>query len=116
MSTDVIDGAVRVSKLGERIISADSTITLEDQRRKLHEAAAAVGKRIGRVFELLDQSGFTSAGGEVMGEMLARVERGESAGVVFAYQSRNGRNWWEQGPFFSRLEKAEGLYVIRGLE
>lgn len=115
-SPDVIDGGVRVSKLGDRIVSADSTLTIDDQHRKLHEAAAAVGKRIGRVFELLDQSGFTSAGGEVMGEMLARVERRESAGVCFAFTSRNGRNWWEQGPFFSRLAQAEGLYVIRGME
>lgn len=122
MSTDIIDGAIRVSNLGGRLVSADSTMTIDQQKGALSAAIATVAQlhgkpyRLGRVVELLDESGFTSAGGDVLGGLLARVESGDSLGMVFAYQSRNGRNWWEQGPFFSRLEKARGLYVIKGLE
>lgn len=122
MSADVIDGAIRVSKLGGRIVSADSTMTIDQQRAALAAAIATVSQlhgrsyRLGTVVELLDESGFTSAGGDVLGELLTRVESGDSLGMAFAYQSRNGRNWWEQGPFFKRLKAAEGLYVIKGLE
>jgi hypothetical protein len=122
MSTDVIDGAIRVSKLGDRLVSADSTMTITQQRNGLEQAIATVAQlhgktyRLGKVVELLDESGFTSAGGDGIGELLARVESGDSAGMAFAYQSRNGRNWWEQGPFFSRLQRAEGLYVLKGME
>lgn len=118
----VIEGVRRVSSLGGRIVSADSTMTLTDQEANLQNAvetmATLTGKpyRLGRIVDAVDESGFTFAAGDTMAEVLSRVEAGESGGVAFAYFDRNGRNWWDQGPFFKRLETAGGEYVVRGME
>lgn len=114
--TTTIDGVRRVSSLGGRIVSADSTMTLDDQDTGLRIAAETAGYRLGEIFDAVDESGFTFAGSPLMNTILGRVETGESAGVAFAYFDRNGRNWWEQGPFFKRLEAADGAYVVRGME
>lgn len=118
----VLEGVRRVSSLGGRIVSATSTMTLEEQEAGLRSSveayAALTGQpwRLGGIVDAVDESGFTFAAGDTMAEVLERVERGERAGVVFAYFDRNGRNWWDQGPFFSRLSKADGRYVVRGME
>jgi DNA invertase Pin-like site-specific DNA recombinase len=88
--------------------SADSTMTLIDQRSLIEGELRRVGGRKGRSFEALDQSGFTVLDSPVVEEIVARVERGESAGLVIAYGDRLARNAWQLGGFFLRMEKVGG--------
>lgn len=118
----VIDVVRRVSSLGGRIVSAESTMTLEDQDRGLLDAVVNFNRvhqttfKVGEHFDAIDQSGFTFAESPTMAKIVERIEAGVSAGVAFAYFDRSGRNWWAQGPFFSRLEKATGLFIVAGME
>jgi hypothetical protein len=61
---------------------------------------------VAKAFEALDQSGFTVLDSPVVEQVIARVESGESKGLVIAYGDRLARNSWELGRFFSRMEKA----------
>jgi DNA invertase Pin-like site-specific DNA recombinase len=91
-----------------RKASADSTMTLTDQRTLIEGELRRVDGRKGRSFEALDQSGFTVLDSPVVEEILARVERGELAGLVIAYGDRLARNAWQLGGFFQRMEKTGG--------
>jgi DNA invertase Pin-like site-specific DNA recombinase len=44
----------------------------------------------------------------VVEQIVARVESGESTGLVIAYGDRLARNAWELGRFYSRMAKAGG--------
>ena len=92
MASQTIIGVRRVSNLADRIVSADSTMTLEDQTAGLHATAATAGFSIGRIVDAVDESGFTFAAGDTMNTVLSSIEAGEHAGVAFAYFDRNGRN------------------------
>jgi DNA invertase Pin-like site-specific DNA recombinase len=102
------DTLIRVSKMNGRKASADSTMTLTDQRTLINGELARVGGRKGKAFEALDQSGFTVLESPVIEQILARVESGESKGLVLAYGDRLARNAWSLGGFFSRMAKAGG--------
>jgi site-specific DNA recombinase len=102
------DTLIRVSKMNGRKASADSTMTLTDQRSLIKGELSRVGGRQARPFEALDQSGFTVLDSPVVEEILARVESGESKGLVIAYGDRLARNAWDLGAFFKRLEAAGG--------
>jgi site-specific DNA recombinase len=102
------DTLIRVSKMNGRKASADSTMTLTDQRSLIKGELARIGGRQGKPFEALDQSGFTVLDSPAVKEILQRVESGASKGVVIAYGDRLARNAWDLGGFFSRMEKAGG--------
>jgi DNA invertase Pin-like site-specific DNA recombinase len=103
---DSYDTLIRVSKMNGRKASADSTMTLTDQRTLINGELTRVGGRKAKAFEALDQSGFTVLESPVIEQILARVESGESKGLVLAYGDRLARNAWQLGGFFSRMEKA----------
>jgi DNA invertase Pin-like site-specific DNA recombinase len=100
------DTLIRVSKMNGRKASADSTMTLTDQRSLIKGELARIGGRQAHAFEALDQSGFTVLESPVIEEIVARVESGQSAGLVIPYGDRLARNAWQLGGFFSRMEKA----------
>jgi DNA invertase Pin-like site-specific DNA recombinase len=102
------DTLIRVSKMNGRKASADSTMTLSDQRSLISGELARIGGRSGKAFEALDQSGFTVLDSSAVREILQRVESGASSGVVIAYGDRLARNAWDLGGFFSRMERAGG--------
>jgi DNA invertase Pin-like site-specific DNA recombinase len=105
MST-AYDTLIRVSKMNGRKESADSTMTLTDQRKLIEGELARVDGRKAKSFEALDQSGFTVLESPVIEEIVSRVESGQSAGLVIPYGDRLARNAWQLGGFFSRMEKA----------
>jgi DNA invertase Pin-like site-specific DNA recombinase len=102
------DTLIRVSKMNGRKQSADSTMTLTDQRSLIKGELARIDGRQSRAFEALDQSGFTVLDSPVVEEILGRIESGKSKGIVIAYGDRLARNSWDLGRFFSRMEKAGG--------
>jgi hypothetical protein len=110
-----IDPVIRVSSMGGRIVSADSTMTIDEQEASMRRSITSLGGKVGKVHHAVDESGFTFAGSEGMDAIVSRVGV-ESHGLAFAYLDRNGRNWWAQGAFFAKLEAAGGAYVIPGYE
>jgi DNA invertase Pin-like site-specific DNA recombinase len=100
------DTLLRVSKMNGRKESADSTMTLTDQRSLTRRELNRLNGRQGKAFEALDQSGFTVLDSPVVEEILGRVESGASRGIVIPYGDRLARNAWRLGAFFSRMEKA----------
>ena len=104
--TTSYDTLIRVSKMNGRKASADSTMTLADQRKLIAGELARIGGRKAKGFEALDQSGFTVLEAPVIEEIVSRVESGQSAGLVIPYGDRLARNAWQLGGFFSRMEKA----------
>jgi DNA invertase Pin-like site-specific DNA recombinase len=106
--TTSYDTLIRVSKMNGRKASADSTMTLTDQRSLIDGELRRVGGRKGKSFEALDQSGFTVLDSPAVEEIISRVESGASAGLVIAYGDRLARNAWQLGGFFQRMERAGG--------
>jgi DNA invertase Pin-like site-specific DNA recombinase len=102
------DTLIRVSKMNGRNASADSTMTLTDQRSLIKGELHRIGGRQARAFEALDQSGFTVLDSPVIDEILERVRSGASSGLVIAYGDRLARNSWDLGGFFKRMEQAGG--------
>lgn len=52
------DSLIGVSKMNGRTESAESTMTIDDQRAANRQAVSAAGGRIGKTLQTLDQSGF----------------------------------------------------------
>jgi DNA invertase Pin-like site-specific DNA recombinase len=102
------DTLTRVSNMNGRKESADSTMTLVDQKALITGELARIGGKQGKTFEALDESGFTVLDSPAIAEILSRVEAGQSAGLVIAYGDRLARNSWKLGGFYSRMEKAGG--------
>lgn len=110
------DSLIRVSKMNGRTESAESTMTIEDQRRLTAQSTKAVGGRRGRELLALDQSGFDFLHSDEVQTALARIRNGQSAGVVVAYGDRMMRNWWRLGIFFEELAKIDGQFIVSGME
>jgi DNA invertase Pin-like site-specific DNA recombinase len=110
-----IDLLVRVSRMGERVESAESTITVDDQDGAMRQAIHAGGGRVGQSFKMLDQSGFTIHTSPVYEAILDRVRSGKSDGVAVAYADRLSRNWRAVGRFYDALEEAGGELLIAGM-
>jgi hypothetical protein len=104
------DEIIRVSQMSGRGEHDESTHSIRQQQAANRAAAKALGGRIGHTFKLLDQSGFTALGkhGDAIVE---RVATGSSAGIIAPYSSRLGRNWWEGGNFFSKMNDVDGEVV-----
>jgi recombinase/recombinase-like zinc beta ribbon protein/resolvase-like protein len=108
------DTIIRVSRMGDRPESADSTMTVDDQRARATEEIDRVGGRVGREHMALDVSGHTAIDSPAFRAALGRVRAGEADGIAFGYGDRLGRNWWNAGRFFTELERAGGELLIPG--
>lgn len=109
------DELIRVSSMGGREESAESTKTIDDQRRGNRDAAKQANGQIGRTFKMLDQSGRTIHETGVYEALVQRVRDGKSDGVVVSYGDRLTRNWRRVGVFYDELEKVGGQVIIAGL-
>jgi DNA invertase Pin-like site-specific DNA recombinase len=110
-----IDLLVRVSKMGDRLESAESTLTIEDQVRFMEDAIRAGGHRPGITIKMLDQSGFTIHKSPAYGTLLERVRSGKSGGAAVAYADRLSRNWRAVGRFYDELEELGAEFLIAGM-
>jgi DNA invertase Pin-like site-specific DNA recombinase len=104
----VLDGYVRVSQVrgreGERFISPAV------QREQIEGWIALRGARLGEVFEELDESG-ARADRPLLERALARVEAGESQGLVVAKLDRFGRSLVDGLAAIERIQRAGGTFV-----
>ena len=111
--TPVFDSLIRISKVGDRkkkgSLGSDQQ-QLESNRRSIE----ALGGRVGRTFEAINESGTTIFSGEKWQEALRRVKRGESNGVAVAYLDRFGRNVPGAYLYAAQLHKAGGKLIIDG--
>lgn len=107
------DTYIRVSRVGER--SGDSYQTVEEQRRTNAETAEDKGVPLSG-FEVVEEdvSGKIAAKDRRLEEILRRIETGQSAGLIVAYQDRLSRgSLLEQATIWERLQQA-GARLITG--
>ena len=109
------DSLIRVSKMNGRAETDDSTLTVRDQTTANRQAVRDVGGRIGKTFKALDQSGFTVHESKAWQAAVERIRRGDSDGIVVAYDDRLGRNWRKAGPFYDSLEAVDGELLISAM-
>lgn len=111
----IVDGYVRVSQVGGR--SGESFISPDVQREQIERWAELRGVLVGQVFEELDESG-GRRDRPLLEEAIARVERGDSQGLVVAYMSRFGRSNLDGLIAIDRITKAGGIFasVQEGLD
>lgn len=110
----VYDSLIRVSKMAGRVESAESTMTITDQRDANEYAIRMKGGQLGIEIMALDASGRTITESPQWRKALARVQSGESNGFAVAYSDRLSRNWRALGGFLDALEAAGGEVIIAG--
>jgi site-specific DNA recombinase len=103
-----MDGYVRVSRVGGR--SGDSFISPQVQRESIQRYAYAHEIDIAAWHEDLDQSGGKMSR-PAFDQMLARVEVGESGGVIVARLDRFGRSLVGSLAAIQRIDDAGGKFV-----
>src|SRR5512146_1246491 len=89
MSLLLLDGYVRVSRIGDR--GGARFISPDVQEERIRAYAKSRGWRVGCVLCELDRSG-TDPNRPQLQLALRRVERGESGGIVVARLDRLGRD------------------------
>ena len=103
-----LDGYVRVSVVGGR--AGESFQSPAAQRDAIHKWAEYRGREIGEVFEDLDRSGGTLKR-EGLQAILARIEAGESGGIVVAKLDRLSRSVADGLRVVDEIQRAGGEIV-----
>src|SRR5262249_58878427 len=105
------DVYVRISQEGDRTEDevAEQLTVYESACR---DWAERHGLDIGEVFSETDVSGTTAVADRELEEGVARVESGESAGIVTPYVDRFGRDLIEGALAWRRIKLAEGRLVF----
>lgn len=103
-----LDAYIRVSRVGGR--EGESFISPKVQRERITAYAKAHGHKIGQVFEELDASG-GKADRPLFLEALARVERGESDGLIVAKIDRFSRSLLDALTAIKRVEEGGGKFI-----
>jgi site-specific DNA recombinase len=85
-----LDGYVRVSQIRGR--EGDSFISPSVQRERIIAWLAAHGHNLGELFEELDESGKGGHRRPLLEDAIARIERGESDGMIVWKADRFGRD------------------------
>lgn len=103
-----LDAYIRVSKVGGR--AGESFISPDVQREQIAAAASLMGARVIREHVDLDQSGGDRArpGWQAA---LARVEAGETDGIIVAKLDRFARSTLDAADALRRIEKAGGQFA-----
>jgi DNA invertase Pin-like site-specific DNA recombinase len=104
----LLDGYIRVSQVAGR--EGESFISPGVQREQIEGWARAHGATLAHVYEELDESGARGDRPLLMAA-LARVEAGESGGVVVAKLDRFGRSVIDGLSAIRRIEQAGGTFV-----
>ncbi len=107
----LLDAYIRVSRVGGR--AGERFISPAVQREQIEAWIRARGARLGEVFEELDQSG-ARRDRPLLIEAIARVEAGESAGIVVAKLDRFGRSLLDGLRAIQQIEAAGGIIVSVG--
>jgi DNA invertase Pin-like site-specific DNA recombinase len=102
-----LDGYVRVSRLGGR---GEENLSTEEQRKRIEGYCQAHGHSVGEWFVETDESGGKSER-PVWQRALARVEAGESGGVICAKLDRFARSAADGLAAVRRIEQAGGTFV-----
>jgi hypothetical protein len=100
--------------MGDRLESADSTMTLNDQRARARAEITAVGGHVGVEHMAKDVSGKVAVDSPAFRAALTRVQHGQAQGIAFAYGDRLSRDWWRAGRFFGELEDAGAELLVAG--
>ena len=103
-----LDGYVRVSKVGGR--SGERFISPDVQEEQIRAYALARGREIETVFCELDRSG-TTFDRALLQQALARIEAGESGGLIVARLDRFARTALEALEAISRIQQAGGEFI-----
>jgi hypothetical protein len=98
------DYIIRVSRMGDRIESAESTMTIDDQRERARATINAVGGRVGKEHLAVNVSGHTAADSKQYKAAVTRIRKGEAEGIALSYGDRFMRNWRKAGSFYETLE------------
>jgi Site-specific recombinases, DNA invertase Pin homologs len=106
MKTKTYDLLIRVSAMGKRDADDESTRTIDDQQRAGHTTAKSKSGRIGKTYEMLDQSG-SNVLPLIQGEIIERIESGKSAGLIVAYSDRLCRNAEDGIAFLGAMGRAD---------
>lgn len=113
MDAPTYDSLIRISRVGNR--QANGSLMSDDQQRESNEhGIRALGGRVGRTFEALNESGHDIFSGPKWLEALERVKRGHSGGVAVAYHDRLGRNTPGAYSYAAALHRAGGVLIVNG--
>ncbi len=104
-----IDGYIRVSSTKGR--GGDSFVSPKLQRETIERLAKARGLDLGEVVQELDVSGAKSIEERKLGQLVEKVERGESKGIILWKLSRFSRSLVDAVQVANRIEKADGLLL-----
>jgi DNA invertase Pin-like site-specific DNA recombinase len=104
----IVDGYVRVSQVNDR--AGERFISPVVQRDAIHGWAHVNGATVGQVFEELDQSG-ARTDRPLLERAIARVECGESSGIVVSRLDRFGRSLLDGLAGIDRITRAGGTFV-----
>jgi DNA invertase Pin-like site-specific DNA recombinase len=104
----VLDGYVRVSQVRGR--EGESFISPAEQRENIERYIAMRRARVGQIFEELDQSGARDDRPK-LATAIARVEAGQSGGLVVSELDRFGRSLVDGLAAIERLQAAGGTFV-----
>ncbi len=107
------DSYIRVSKVGNRV----GYRSPEEQRSMIRGVAERAGVALGQEVVEEDVSGATGVSKRGLGRLLERAERGESEGIIVAFQDRLSRGslietaqvWERLGAARARLLTGDGL-------
>lgn len=103
-----IDGYVRVSEVKGR--EGDSFISPQSQEDRIRSWAKHNGCEVATVHVELDQSGAKADRPKLM-DAIARIERGDTNGLVVARLDRLGRSLVDGLGFIDRIQKAGGTFA-----
>jgi site-specific DNA recombinase len=106
----VVDGYVRVSVVGDRAMKGERFISPQVQRDQILGWVQARRAAIGVIFEELDESG-ARADRPLLMNAIARVESGESDGLVVARLDRFGRSLTDSLSAIERIQAAGGIFA-----
>src|SRR5918999_4931609 len=104
----IVDGYIRVSQVKDR--QGERFISPSVQRERIEGWARLHRATVGEVFEELDESG-SRADRPLLERALARVELGESSGIVVARLDRFGRSLLDGLAAIDRITQAGGTFV-----
>src|SRR5690348_12101892 len=104
----LVDGYVRVSQVRGR--KGPSFISPLEQRSQIESWASVNRATVAMMYEELDESG-ARADRPLLQEALARVERGDTNGIVVARLDRFGRSLVNGLEAIERIRRAGGVFV-----
>jgi site-specific DNA recombinase len=108
------DGYIRISRVRGR--EGESFLSPDIQRESIARQAKSKGIEIGEIVEELDVSGGKAIAQRELGRLVAKVERGESEGLIVWKVSRYSRNQLDGIETAARIREAGGHIIGEDLD